>query len=142
MGSDLPIKGNKKSPTFLIMAAKDPNGANLERVQVIKGWTNKDGSSSEKVYDIDLASDAGSNTVNLKTATYSNNIGEAQFISFWKDSDFNPNEQAFYYVRIIEIPTPRWTTYDSVAFGNKLPKFIPGFHQERAYTSPIWYSPE
>ena len=63
-------------------------------------------------------------------------------MSFWKDPNFNPNEQAFYYVRVIEIPTPRWTTYDSVAFGNKLPKFIPGSHQERAYTSPIWYSPE
>ena len=79
------------------MAAKDPNGANLERVQIIKGWTNKDGSSSEKVYDVDLALDAGSNTVNVKTATYKNSIGEAQFVSFWKDPDFNSNEQAFYY---------------------------------------------
>ena len=142
MGSDLPLKKSNKSPTFLIMAAKDPNGANLERVQIIKGWTNKDGSSSEKVFDVDLSSDAGSNTVNVKTATYENSIGEAQFVSFWSDPDFNPNEQAFYYVRVIEIPTPRWTTYDSVVFGNKLPKFIPGSHQERAYTSPIWYSPE
>jgi hypothetical protein len=142
MGSDLPLRGKKTSPTFLIMAAKDPNGANLERVQIIKGWTNKDGSSSEKVYDVDLSSDAGSNTVNIETATYKNSIGEAQFISFWKDPDFNSKEQAFYYIRVIEIPTPRWTTYDSVVFGNKLPKFIPASHQERAYTSPIWYSPE
>jgi hypothetical protein len=142
MGSDLPLRGKKKSPTFIIMAAKDPNGANLERVQIIKGWTNKDGSSSEKVYDVDLSSDAGSNTVNIETATYKNSIGEAQFISFWKDPDFNSKEQAFYYIRVIEIPTPRWTTYDSVVFGNKLPKFIPASHQERAYTSPIWYSPE
>ena len=142
MGSDLPLRSNKKSPTFLIMAAKDPNGANLERVQIVKGWTNKDGSSSEKVYDVDLSSDAGSNTVNIETATYKNSIGEAQFISFWKDQDFNPKEQAFYYIRVIEIPTPRWTTYDSVVFGNKLPTFIPASHQERAYTSPIWYSPE
>ena len=142
MGSDLPLRDNKKSPTFLIMASKDPNGANLERVQIIKGWTNKDGSSSEKVYDVDLSSDAGSNTVNIENATYKNSIGEAQFISYWKDPDFNSKEQAFYYIRVIEIPTPRWTTYDSVVFGNKLPKFIPAYHQERAYTSPIWYSPE
>ena len=142
MGSDLPLRGRNKSPNFLIMAAKDPNGANLERVQVVKGWTNKDGSSSEKVYDVDLSSDAGSNTVDVETATYKNSIGEAQFVSFWSDPDFNPKEQSFYYVRVIEIPTPRWTTYDSVIFGNKLPKFIPSSQQERAYTSPIWYSPE
>ena len=142
MGSDLPLRGRNKSPNFLIMAAKDPNGANLERVQVVKGWTNKDGSSSEKVYDVDLSSDAGSNTVDVETATYKNSIGEAQFVSFWSDPDFNPKEQSFYYVRVIEIPTPRWTTYDSVIFGNKLPEFIPSSQQERAYTSPIWYSPE
>ena len=142
MGSDLPLRKTNKSPNFLIMAAKDPNGANLERVQVVKGWTNKDGSSSEKVYDVDLSSDAGSSTVNAETATYKNSIGESQFVSFWSDPDFNPREQSFYYVRVIEIPTPRWTTYDSVVFGNKLPKFIPRSHQERAYTSPIWYSPE
>ena len=142
MGSDLPLRGRNKSPNFIIMAAKDPNGANLERVQVVKGWTNKDGSSSEKVYDVDLSSDAGSNTVDVETATYKNSIGEAQFVSFWSDPDFNPKEQSFYYVRVIEIPTPRWTTYDSVIFGNKLPEFIPSSQQERAYTSPIWYSPE
>ena len=113
-----------------------------DRVQIVKGWTNKDGSSSEKVYDVDLSSDAGSNTVDIEAATYKNSIGEAQFISFWKDPDFNSKEQAFYYIRVIEIPTPRWTTYDSAVFGNKLPKFIPASHQERAYTSPIWYSPE
>ena len=142
MGSDLSIKEGNKSPTFLVMAAKDPNGANLERVQIVKGWTNKDGSSSEKVYDISLSDDAGSNTVDVKNATYENSIGEAQFISFWSDPDFNSNEEAFYYVRVIEIPTPRWTTYDSVFFGNELPEYIQKTHQERAYTSPIWYSPE
>ena len=142
MGSDLPLRGSNKSPNFLIMAAKDPNGANLERVQVVKGWTNKDGSSSEKVYDVDLSSDAGSNTVDIETATYKNNIGEAQFVSFWSDPDFNPNEQSFYYVRVIEIPTPRWTTYDSVVFDIDLPYYIQKTHQERAYTSAIWYSPK
>jgi hypothetical protein len=141
MGSDLSIKEDGKSPTFLVMAAKDPNGANLERVQIVKGWTNKDGSSSEKVYDISLSNDAGSNTVDVKNATYENSIGEAQFTSFWSDPDFNSNEEAFYYVRVIEIPTPRWTTYDSVFFGNELPDYIQKTHQERAYTSPIWYSP-
>jgi hypothetical protein len=141
MGSDLSIKEDGKSPTFLVMAAKDPNGANLERVQIVKGWTNKDGSSSEKVYDISLSNDAGSNTVDVKNATYENSIGEAQFTSFWSDPDFNSNEEAFYYVRVIEIPTPRWTTYDSVFFGNELPEYIQKTHQERAYTSPIWYSP-
>ena len=92
--------------------------------------------------DVDLSSDAGSNTVNIENATYKNSIGKAQFISYWEDPDFNPKEQAFYYIRVIEIPTPRWTTYDSEVFGNKLPTFIPASHQERAYTSPIWYSPE
>jgi hypothetical protein len=142
MGSDLSIKERSKAPSFIIMASKDPNGANLERVQVVKGWTNKDGSSSEKVYNVALSEDAGSSTVDVRTATYQNSIGEAQFISYWVDPDFNSEEEAFYYVRVLEIPTPRWTTYDSVVFNTELPYYIPKTHQERAYTSSIWYSPK
>ena len=142
MGSDLSSNGKNKAPSFLIMAAKDPNGANLERVQIVKGWTNRDGTSSEKVYDVALSDDAGSNTVDVKTATYQNSIGEPQFISHWTDPDFNSKEEAFYYVRVLEIPTPRWTTYDSVVFDIDLPYYIQKTHQERAYTSAIWYSPK
>jgi hypothetical protein len=142
MGSDLSINEKSKAPSFIIMASKDPNGANLERVQVVKGSTNRDGSSSEKVYNVAISEDAGSSTVDVRTATYQNSIGKSQFISYWVDPDFNSEEEAFYYVRVLEIPTPRWTTYDSVIFNIELPYYIPKTHQERAYTSSIWYSPK
>tara|TARA_B100001996_G_C18666087_1_gene594931 strand:- start:1020 stop:2939 length:1920 start_codon:yes stop_codon:yes gene_type:complete len=141
MGSDLGQREKRKSPGFLMMVSKDPNGANIERVQIVKGWVDSYGRSQEKVYDVAISNDAGKSTVNVEKATYDNSIGEAYFLTFWEDPDFNSNHSAFYYVRVLEIPTPRWTTYDSAVFGTELPKYIPKTHQERAYTSPIWYNP-
>jgi len=141
MGSDLGVREKRKSPGFLVMVSKDPNGANIERVQIIKGWVDSYGRSQEKIYDVAVADDAGESTVNIEKATYDNSIGEAYFSTHWEDPDFNPNLSAFYYVRVLEIPTPRWTTYDSVAFGIDIPSYVPKTHQERAYTSSIWYNP-
>ena len=141
MGSDLGPRERGKSPGFLVMVSKDPNGANIERVQVIKGWIDSYGRSKEKIYDIAISDDAGENTVDVENATYSNSIGEAYISTFWEDPDFNPNQSAFYYVRVLEIPTPRWTTYDSAVFGIDIPSYVPKTHQERAYTSSIWYNP-
>jgi len=142
MGSDLGMREKNKSPRFLVMVSKDPNGANIERVQVIKGWVNGYGKSEEKIYDIAVSDDAGESTVNIENATYNNSIGEAYITTYWEDPDFNPTLSAFYYVRVLEIPTPRWTTYDSVAFGIEIPSYVPKTHQERAYTSSIWYDPQ
>jgi hypothetical protein len=141
MGSDLGARERRKSPGFLVMVSKDPNGANIERVQIIKGWVDSYGKSQEKIYDVAVADDAGESTVNIEKATYDNSIGEAYFSTYWEDPDFNPSLSAFYYVRVLEIPTPRWTTYDSVAFGIDIPSYVPKTHQERAYTSSIWYNP-
>jgi hypothetical protein len=124
----------------------------LDRLQVIKGWLDSEGNPQERVYDIAVAGGrtigadgrcrkpVGS-TVNVEEATYSNTIGAAALGAYWQDPDFNPALRAFYYVRVIEIPTPRWTTYDARFFGVKLPDDVPSSIQERAYTSPIWYTP-
>ncbi len=141
MGSDLGPRERGKSPGFLVMASKDPNGANIERVQIIKGWVDSYGRSKEKIYDVAVSDDAGQNTVDVENATYSNSIGDAYISTFWEDPDFNPNLSAFYYVRVLEIPTPRWTTYDSAVFAIDIPSYVPKTHQERAYTSSIWYNP-
>ncbi len=141
MGSDLGQREKRKSPGFLIMASKDPNGANIERVQIVKGWVDSYGRSQEKIYDVAISNDVGESSVNVEKATYDNSIGDAYFSTFWEDPEFNANHSAFYYVRVLEIPTPRWTTYDSVAFDIELPSYIPKTHQERAYTSSIWYNP-
>jgi hypothetical protein len=135
---------------MLIRALRDPDGANLDRVQVIKGWLNADGSTSERIYDVacggrDLVDgkcdgDVG-NTVDGGAATYSNGIGQPILAAFWEDPDFDPAQSAFYYVRVLEIPTPRWTTYDRKFFGVELPPEAPIAIQERAYTSPVWYTP-
>jgi len=128
------------------------DGANLDRVQIIKGWLDDDGDAQEKVYDVMCSDDRSitdnfhcdgpvGNTVDIKTATYTNSIGEALMLAYWKDPDFDPDQRAFYYVRVLEIPTPRWTTYDAAFFGVELPEEVPPTHQERAYTSPIWYTP-
>ncbi|MBO9410969.1 MULTISPECIES: DUF3604 domain-containing protein [unclassified Ruegeria] len=149
MGGDLG-KSEGRAPRFLIRALRDPDGANLDRVQVIKGWLNADGSTSEKVYDIscggreviDAACDGVvGNTVNAQEATYTNDIGQAILAGYWEDPDFDPSQSAFYYVRVLEIPTPRWTTYDRKFFGVELPEGAPESIQDRAYTSPIWYTP-
>ncbi len=152
MGGDLSRAPKGGSPRFLIVAAKDPDGANLERIQVVKGWLGEKGETHEKVYDVVLSDDRKSDpevdmaptigsTVDVANATYTNRVGEAQMSAVWKDPDFEPDERAFYYVRVLEIPTPRWTTYDAAFYGTEPPEGVPAVQQERAYTSPIWYTP-
>ncbi len=153
MGGDLAAKPNDaQAPTFLVWAMKDADSGNLDRIQMVKGWSQF-GQSFEKIYDVALADDrqvdpvtgrvpAVGNTVDLATATYKNSIGDAQLSAFWTDPDFDPAERAFYYARVLEIPTPRWSTYDAVRLGIPIPAGLPATIQERAYTSPIWYTPE
>jgi hypothetical protein len=152
MGGDLTAAPEDTSPSFMMLAAKDPDGANLDRVQVIKGWLDRKGELHEKVYDVAWSGDrlpdaqtgqvpAVGNTVDVKTATYTNSIGSAQLATVWKDPDFDPKERAFYYVRVLEIPRPRWSTYDAAYFNLDLPEGVPATIQDRAYTSPIWYTP-
>jgi hypothetical protein len=153
MGGDLQQAPAGKSPTFLVAALKDPIGANLDRIQIIKGWLDAKGKTHEKVYDVvwsgDRKPDAKTgklppvgNTVDIPNATWTNTIGVGELIKVWKDPDFDPSQSAFYYARVIEIPTPRWTAYDAKYFGVKMPPEVPMTLQERAYTSPIWYTPE
>ena len=153
MGSDLSNAPTGKSPTFLVAALKDPIGANLDRIQIIKGWLDAKGEVREKVYDV-VWGDADKrrpgpdgklppvgSTVDTENATWTNTIGDPELITVWKDPDFDPSQRAFYYARVIEIPTPRWTAYDAKRFGVKP---LPGTTmtlQERAYTAPIWYTP-
>ena len=136
----------------MVRAVRDPDGANLDRVQIIKGWLDKKGKTHERIYDVAVsdgrkigsngrAKKSVGNTVDVKTAKYTNTIGDAMLMAHWKDPDFDPKEYAFYYVRVIEIPTPRWTTFDAVFFGIDRPKNVPATVQDRAYTSPIWYTP-
>jgi Protein of unknown function (DUF3604) len=151
MGGDLHAARSGKSPTFLVAALKDPIGANLDRIQIIKGWLDKAGKTQEKVYDVVWSGDRkpGSdgklplvgNTVDVPDATYTNTIGAPELIKVWKDPDFDPALRAFYYVRVIEIPTPRWTAYDAKYFNVKMPPEVRMTTTERAYTSPIWYTP-
>ena len=151
MGGDLSEAPGGKSPTFLVGAMRDPDGANLDRIQIVKGWLDKDGKLHEKVYDVAWAGNrelngqgklpAVGNTVDLETATYSNSIGSAFLSTTWEDLKFDPKEKAFYYVRVLEIPTPRWPAYDEVRFGIKMDNEVTRILQERAYTSPIWYTP-
>ena len=140
-----------KSPSFLVYALRDPEGANLDRVQIIKGWLDKDGNAQEKVYDVawsdNRKQDANGkvppvgDTVDLSVPSWTNTIGAPELGTVWLDPDFDPTLKAFYYARVIEIPTPRWTAYDRVKFNLDLPDNIPLKTQERAYTSPIWYNP-
>lgn len=137
-------------PTFIITTQKDPMGANLDRIQVVKGWVDGKGEVKEKVYTV-AASDGRKirrnkvksvgNTVDVENASYSNSIGDPVLATVWKDPDFVATVPAFYYVRVLEIPTPRWTTYDAKIFGEAPDKRAPAYHQERAYSSPIWYKP-
>lgn len=151
MGGDLKNPAKASAPQLMVQALKDPDGGNLDRVQIIKGWLDNKGNLHEKIYDVACADNRPieksrcnkpvGNTVDTKTATYSNRIGDAQLTAFWQDPEFDSNQRAFYYVRVLEIPTPRWTTYDAVRLGLPLPKDVPASQQERAYTSPIWYTP-
>lgn len=153
MGGDLQQAPPGKSPTFLVAALKDPLGANLDRIQIIKGWLDAKGEVQEQVYDV-VWGDADKrqpgadgkvppvgNTVDVANATWSNTIGDPELIAVWKDPNFDASLKAFYYVRVIEIPTPRWTAYDAKYYGLKLPKEVPMIATERGYTSPIWYTP-
>ena len=152
MGGDLGLAPNGKAPTFLVAALKDPIGANLDRYQVVKGWLDSAGEVHEQVYDVAWAGDrkAGAdgklppvgNTVDVANATWTNTIGAPELVAVWTDPDFDPAQSAFYYGRVLEIPTPRWTAYDAKYFGITLPPEVPMAMQERAYTSPIWYSPK
>ena len=154
MGGDLPAHPEKdyaKVPTFAVWALKDPKSANLDRIQIVKGWYDN-GYPREMVYDVTWSDGRKAdpttgkvppvgNTVDIKTASYTNSIGDTQLSVVWKDPDFDPTQHAVYYARVIEIPTPRWTTYDAAKLGVEPPKSVPATLQERAWSSPIWYTP-
>lgn len=152
MGGELsnPARGSD-GPGFLVWAAKDPASGNLDRIQIVKGWLDRDGGQHEKVYDVawsgarqpgsDGHLPAVGNTVDAVAATYDNSIGSPQLATYWRDPDFDPNTHAFYYVRVLEIPTPRWSTRDAAALDQPPPEGLPTGIQERAFSSPIWYRP-
>ena len=152
MGGELRAAPEGGSPRFLVAALKDPLSGNLDRIQIIKGWADKKGELHEKVYDVAWSDGreidangklpAVGNTVDIENATWVNTIGASELITVWKDPDFDAKQKAFYYVRVLEIPTPRWTAYDASYYGTKSDEEIPMTTQERAYTSPIWYKPE
>ncbi len=152
MGGDLSKAPKGKSPTFLVVALKDPLSGNLDRIQIIKGWLGANGKTHERIYDVavsdgrKIGSDGRcktpvGDTVDVKRATWSNTIGDSELITVWKDPDFDPKQRAVYYARVIEIPTPRWTAYEALRYGITMPDEVPMKTQERAYTSPIWYTP-
>ena len=151
MGGDLRAPSGNKAPTFMVYALRDPIGANLDRIQIIKGWLDADGNTHEKVYNVAWSGDRKAdrngkikpvgNTVDLKNATWYNTIGASELATVWTDPDFDPSEKAFYYARVMEIPTPRWVVYDAFRYGLDIPKGAETTGQERAYTSPIWYNP-
>ena len=151
MGGELRAATGGQPPTFLVAAMKDPDGANLDRVQIVKGWVDAGGKTQEKIFDVKWSGDRVpgpdgklplvGDTVNRDTSEYTNTIGAAQLTGIFRDPEFDPVQKAFYYVRALEIPTPRWTLYDKVRFGDQMPDTVPLVHQERAFTSPIWYAP-
>jgi hypothetical protein len=152
MGGDLTAGPDGEAPRFIIVAARDPDGANLDRIQIVKGWLAADGSLQERVYDVAWSGaraidpvtgklpSVGS-TVDEARGTYKNTIGAPELAVVWQDPTFNPEERAFYYTRVLEIPRPRWTTVDAMYFGVERPDHVPASIQDRAYTSPIWYTP-
>ena len=152
MGGDLDKAPEGKAPTFLVAALKDALSGNLDRIQIVKGWVGPDGKAQERVYDVAVSGgrkiDTGGrcktpvgNTVDVAKATWTNTIGDPELITVWTDPEFDPAQRAFYYARVIEIPTPRWTAYEALRFGIKMPPEAQMTTQERAYTSPIWYTP-
>ena len=142
-----------RAPSFLVAAMKDAQSGNLDRIQIVKGWTDADNKEHEQIYNVawsdmkarKLGKDgkvpAVGNTVDVATATWKDTIGAAELTGVWTDPDFDASQRAFYYVRAIEIPTPTWLAYDQVRFGIKMPPEVPMTHQERAWSSPIWYTP-
>jgi hypothetical protein len=152
MGGDLNNAPSGAAPTFMVRSLRDPDGANLDRVQIIKGWLDKDGKVQERIYDVAVSDNrkidsdgrcktSVGNTVNVADASYTNTIGDPLLAAYWKDPDFDPDERAFYYVRVIEIPSPRWTAYDAKRFDITMADAIRMTVRDRAYTSPIWYTP-
>jgi hypothetical protein len=152
MGGDLRAAPKGASgPNFLVGAMKDPYSGNLDRIQIIKGWMDGKGKTQEKVHDVVWSDErkpgtdgklpAVGNTVDVENATWTNTIGAPDVITVWADRDFDPKQSAFYYARVIEIPTPRWTAYEAKQFAVDMPEDVPMTTQERAYTSPIWYTP-
>jgi hypothetical protein len=151
MGGDLTSAPESKAPSFLVGALRDPYSGNLDRIQIIKGWLDAAGETHEKVYDVvwsgDREPDANGklppvgNTVDVANATWKNTIGSPELITVWEDPEFDAKQRAVYYARVIEIPTPRWTAYDAKRYGVTIAKEVPMVTQERAYTSPIWYTP-
>lgn len=150
MGGDLSTaKGD--APSFMIHAMMDPESGSLDRMQVVKGWVNEDGSLGEKVHDVAWSGDRSAdsngkvpsvgNSVNIEDATWSNEIGAPELSKVWTDPNFDSTQESFYYVRVIEIPTPRWTLYDKIQYGAELSSEVPLTTTERAYSSPIWYTP-
>jgi hypothetical protein len=152
MGGDLTNAPAGKAPGFMARALRDPDGANLDRIQIIKGWLDKDGKEHERIYDVAVSDGRKieedgrcktpvGTTINVADASYTNTIGDSLLTAYWVDPEFNPKQRAFYYVRVIEIPKPRWTAHDAKFFNVKMPDNIPMTVQDRAYTSPIWYTP-
>lgn len=153
MGGELIVRrGEEQAPAFLVVAEKDPNGANLDRVQIVKGWLDDEGNTHEQVFDVALSDNrqpdaetgaipALPSTVDVARASYRNSTGAGSLATVWRDPDFEPSESAFYYVRVIEIEKPRWTAYDAKHFNAEMPAEAPMIVQDRAYSSPIWYKP-
>jgi hypothetical protein len=151
MGGNMTPRPEGASPTFLVGAMKDPRSGNLDRIQIVKGWIDSKGDRQEKVYDVawsgDRKPDADGklppvgNTVDVANATLSNSIGTPELIAVWEDPDFDPDVSAVYYTRVLEIPTPRWTAHEAARYGISMDSKVPMTTQERAYTSPIWYTP-
>ena len=153
MGGDLPVRPDGgSSPVFMVGALKDPWAGNLDRIQIVKGWVDAEGERRERIWDVAVADGRTigpdgrcatpvGNTVDEANATYLNSIGDAELRATWTDPDFDPSVPAVYYARVLEIPTPTWQAYDAAFYGTTMPPQVPLSHQERAYTSPIWYTP-
>lgn len=153
MGGDLKARLDDASPSFRVFALRDPIliGGNLDRIQIVKGWLDNNGKTQEKVYEVAWSGDrkpggngklpAVGNTVDAATASFTNTIGESELATIWADPDFDAGQRAFHYARVIEIPTPRCSTQEAFRFGIPIPEGAPVWTQERAYTSPIWYTP-
>ena len=151
MGGDMRPSDESDAPTFMVYALRDAIGANLDRIQIVKGWLDSRGKTHEKVYNVAWSAgrEPGSNgvlppvgnTVDIEAANWTNTIGASELGTVWTDPDFDPKQRAFYYARVLEIPTPRWVVYDAFRYGIDLPEGAEAIHQERAYTSPIWYTP-
>ena len=152
MGGDLKSAPAGKAPTFLVRAMRDPEGGNLDRVQIIKGWLDAKNEVHERIYDIAVSGGrtigadgrckvSVGNTVDVPNATWKNTIGAPILTAYWKDPEFDAKQRAFYYVRVIQIPTPRWTAYDCKRYGIKMADYVPMTVTDRCYTSPVWYTP-